>query len=184
MGSTETTPGAPLSHRPTPLGNGTAGQGSDGAVSQSLKSLARQVLSRSGRRTNSVPRPVPHAAPGGTSWDAADWRAYFDEWAGIAEHDQGAALPVAEALAYAATVGEWCCRHPIPEGDHSECHHCRELRQGAAIVPVLNGMGGHFWIHNGCLPAHLEARRQQAIAALRAIGLEPPASYQSERQAR
>jgi hypothetical protein len=184
MDSTESSPNAPLSHRPTLLGNGTAGQGSNGTGSQSLKSLAKQVLKRSAQRTNPVPRPVPHAVPSGTSWDAADWRAYFDERAGIAEHDQGAALPVAEALAYDATVGEWCRRHPIPEGDHSECHHCRELRQGAAIVPVLNGMGGHFWIHNECLPAHLEARRQQAIAALRAIGLELPASYQSERQAR
>jgi hypothetical protein len=183
MGSTETTPGAPLSHCPTPLGNGTAGHGADGAGSQSLKSLARQVLRRCGRRANSVPRPVPQSVPSGTSWDASDWRVYFNEWAGIAEHDQGVPRPVAETLAYAATVGEWCRRHPIPEGDPSECHHCKTLRHYTPIVPVLNGAGGHFWIHNSCLPAHLEARQQQGITALRAMELEPPASYQSEGQA-
>jgi hypothetical protein len=170
---------APLSHRPTLLGGGTAGQSLDGTGAPSLKSLARKVLERTSGRENLVPHPVPRSRLAGTRWGAPDWQAYFDEQAGIAEHEHGCVRTVSDVRAYSACVVEWCRQHPVPENDPSECRYCRELRQVASIVPVLNGAGGHFWVHIDCLAAHLEMRRQEAIAALRAIGLEPPAGYRN-----
>lgn len=177
MNSAESGPDSPLSHRPAPLGSGTAGQRLHGAGAASLKSLARKVLERAKTHGNLVPQLVPATRLDGTKWDATDWHTYFDERASIAEYQHGCNRTVAEVRGYSACVVEWCRQRPIPENDPSECRYCHELRQGASIVPVLNGAGRHFWIHNDCLPAHLETRRRHAILALQAIGLEPPAAY-------
>jgi hypothetical protein len=168
---------AELSHRPTPLGSGTAGQSLNSTLVPSLKSLAQKVLQRAGQQGAAVPSHVPPRKPNGTPWDADDWRACFDEHAGIAEHESGCARTVAEVRAYSACVVEWCRQNPVPENEPSECRHCREARQGHSTVPFLNGAGGHFWIHIDCFPAHLEVRRQRAIAGLCAMGLEQPAGY-------
>jgi hypothetical protein len=178
MNSVDSATSAQLYHRPPPLGSGTAGQSLDGVGAGSLKSLARRVLQRAGQQGTPVPSRVPHGKATGTPWDTRDWRAYFDEQAGIAEHEHGCTRTVADVRAYSACVVAWCQRHPVPENDPAECRHCREDRQYTSIVPVLNGAGGHFWVHVDCLPAHIEVRRQQAIATLRTLSLEPPAGYQ------
>jgi hypothetical protein len=166
-----------MSHRPAPLGSGTAGQSLNGALAPSLKSLARKVLQRAGQLGAAVPPPVPPSKLTGTPWDAIDWRAYFDEYAGISQHECGCVLTVAEVRAYSACVVEWSRQHPVLENESAECRYCREDRQYASIVPVLNGAGGHFWVHIDCLPAHLEMRRRDAIAALCTNGLRPPVGY-------
>ena len=45
--------------------------------------------------------------PGVDGWSAEDWRAFFDERAGIAEFDGGLPRAAAEALAFDCCVVEW-----------------------------------------------------------------------------
>jgi hypothetical protein len=45
-------------------------------------------------------------------WGPEDWRAYFDERAGIREHDGKLARDEAERLAFEDTISQWLCRHP------------------------------------------------------------------------
>lgn len=45
------------------------------------------------------------------SWDAADWQAYYDERAAIAEYDGGLSRAEAEALAFESCVAEWLIRN-------------------------------------------------------------------------
>src|ERR671911_179059 len=108
MNSLDSVNSAQLSHRPAPLGSGTAGQSLDGAGAGSLKSLARRVLQRAGQQGTHVPPRVPQAKATGTPWDATEWRAYFDEWAAIAEHEHSCTRTVADVRAYSACVVAWC----------------------------------------------------------------------------
>ena len=69
------------------------------------------------------------------SWKAEDWRAFFDERAGIAEFDNGLSRPDAEARAFACCVSEWLVRNPAvsPAG---HCLGCGKGEQGTpAILP-------------------------------------------------
>jgi hypothetical protein len=47
-------------------------------------------------------------------WSDEDWRAFFDERAGIAEFDGGLSRAEAEAQAFACSVDEWLNHHPVP----------------------------------------------------------------------
>lgn len=48
--------------------------------------------------------------PGNDGWSDEDWRALYDERAGIAEFDGGLPRPAAEALAFECCVVEWLNR--------------------------------------------------------------------------
>ena len=65
--------------------------------------------------------------PGGDGWSGEDWRAFFDERAGIAEFDGGLPRDQAEARAFACCVAEWLNRNPVrsPPG---RCHRLRRSR--------------------------------------------------------
>ena len=110
--------------------------------------------------------------PGVDGWSAADWRAFFDERAGIAEFDGGLPRAKAEALAFDCCVVEWLNRNPA----WSELGHClkcgREDRPGDPLVPFGTEPGSHAWLHRTCWPAWHRARQDEAIAALRAMGIE------------
>jgi hypothetical protein len=45
--------------------------------------------------------------PAGNGWSAADWHAFFDERAGIAEFDGGLSRLEADDHAFACSVNEW-----------------------------------------------------------------------------
>ena len=49
--------------------------------------------------------------PANDGWSAEDWRALFDERAGIAEFDGGLPRADAEARAFACCVAEWLDRN-------------------------------------------------------------------------
>jgi hypothetical protein len=51
--------------------------------------------------------------PMGNGWSAADWHAFFDERAGIAEFDDGLSRSEAEDHAFACSVSEWLNRNPV-----------------------------------------------------------------------
>ncbi len=180
--------GVPLSHA---LGNGTLGQ--PPRARPSLKALAARVL-EGARETV----PLSHAMGNGTvgqaaaspasreserpaEWDAEDWRAHFDERAGIAEHDGGLSPADAERQAFQCCVVEWQWRNPPPPSGPAWCAHCREPlgEPGRDALPFLTGDGGHVWLHSGCHGDWTAQRRAEAVAALAILG-PPTAPARSE----
>ncbi len=179
----------PLSHA---LGNGTVGQ--PPRARPSLKALAARVLENA---RESV--PLSHALGTGTvgqavtssklstvtgparpesllepvRWDADDWRAFFEERAGVAEHDGGLERADAELQAHECCVMEWRCQHPPPASGPGSCAHCGEPidEPGRDGLPFLTGAGGHTWLHSGCHGDWTARRRAEAIAALEGFGI-------------
>jgi hypothetical protein len=109
--------------------------------------------------------------PSQSGWSAEHWRAYFDKRSGIAESNHGLPRAEAEALASACCVIEWLNQHPAPStpGRCARCGRPESLR--AVVLPFGTKSGTHAWLHAECWPAWHQARRADAIAALRAIGI-------------
>ena len=107
--------------------------------------------------------------------DAEDWWAFFDERAGIAEHDGGLSRTDAERQAYECTLSEWLRQHPPPASGPAWCTHCGEPlgEPGREGLPYLTGDGGHTWLHSGCHGDWTAQRRAEAVAALAILGLRP-----------
>ena len=107
-------------------------------------------------------------------WKAEDWRAFFDERAGIAEFDGGQPRIDAEALAFERCLVEWLNSHP-QYSDAGHCAWCKKPdRDGHAIVPFGTESHGHTWLHPECWDDWYENRRETARQALAAMGLEFP----------
>ncbi len=107
------------------------------------------------------------------AWTPEDWRAFFDERAGIAEHDGGLSPDDAERQAFECCVMEWRCQHPPPASGPERCPHCGEpIREpGRDGLPFLTGDGGHTWLHSGCHGDWTAQRRAEAVTALAILGL-------------
>lgn len=104
-------------------------------------------------------------------WDKAEWVAFYDERAAIAEHDGG----LGKAQAYEACIIQWLTLNPVPATSPDVCAQCLSPEtEGMALIPVLNGAGGHIWLHSQCHPRWMANRRNQARRALKRISL--PAS--------
>ncbi len=108
-----------------------------------------------------------------SDWTAEDWRAHFDERAGIAEHDGGLTRATAEQQAFECCVIEWLWRNPPPVSGHDRCAHCGQPlgEPGRDGLPYLTGNGGHVWLHSGCHGDWTGQRRVEAAAALAILGL-------------
>ena len=111
-------------------------------------------------------------------WDATDWQAYFDERAGVREHDGELPRHDAERLALNDCIDWWLTQHPpTPTDDTTGCVHC-----GAALgddgVPVLAG-GAHTWLHSRCHRSWLAKRQAEAEQALQAMGVAPAIAQRS-----
>ena len=112
---------------------------------------------------------------GDDEWSAEDWQAFFDERAGIAEHDGGLSRGEAEALAFDHCVMEWLMRHPV-RSNPSACLRCgRAEDERAFVLPFGTEASGHAWLHSDCWPAWHAARKTEAAAALSAMGVGSPA---------
>lgn len=110
-------------------------------------------------------------------WNAADWRTFYDERAGIAEFDGNQPRHQAEALAYQTTIIEWMNITPPTDLSEDRCAGCGEAlgEIGSAAVPVLAGGGAHAWVHHGaCHKRFQAARKAEAIKALEAMGISAP----------
>ena len=102
---------------------------------------------------------------GRDSWVDEDWRAFFDERAGIAEFDGGLPRLEGEARAYACCVAEWLNRNPVRSPPDS-CLRCGEAEQGHdPLLPFGTEGGGHAWLHSRCWSAWYAARQAEAVAA-------------------
>jgi hypothetical protein len=104
--------------------------------------------------------------PGGDGWSGEDWRAFFDERAGIAEFDGGLPRDQAEARAFACCVAEWLNRNPV----RSSPGHCRRCGQSEhsqdPLLPFGTAPTGHAWLHSRCWPEWHAHRKAEAVAAL------------------
>jgi len=102
----------------------------------------------------------------GHSWSGDDWRAFFDERAGIAEFDGGLPRGQAEADAFTSCVTEWLNCNPVRSSPDS-CLLCGEAEQGHdPRLPFGTESTGHAWLHSRCWSAWYAARRAEAAAAL------------------
>jgi hypothetical protein len=112
--------------------------------------------------------------PAGNGWSAADWHAFFDERAGIAEFDDGLSRSEAEDHAFACSVSEWLNRNPVtsPAG---RCVACGDREYGYdPLLPYGVEPTGHAWLHSRCWEAWHAARKREAAAALKAMGVGKP----------
>jgi hypothetical protein len=88
------------------------------------------------------------------------------------EHDDNLIWPRigAEALAFEASVIQWLNRNaaPSPAG---RCAWCGQLESdGPGIVPFGTEPGSHAWLHGECWRPWHQARRDEAVKAIRRIG--------------
>ena len=99
-------------------------------------------------------------------WTAEDWKAFFDERAGIAEFDGGQSREQAEAMAFESCVVEWMNRHPC-RTDPGRCAACgKPYREGHAVIPFGTESHGDTWLHSECWNEWCENRRRSAQQAL------------------
>jgi hypothetical protein len=109
--------------------------------------------------------------PGKDGWTAEDWQARFDERAAAAEFHRGLSHAEAELWAFESVVIEWLNANPSPS-PAGLCRWCGKSETvGAVILPFGTEPRTHAWLHAECWPAWHQARRAEAIAALRAIGI-------------
>lgn len=111
-------------------------------------------------------------------WDSADWQAFFDERAGIAEFDRDVSRQEAEDHALECCIVEWLNRHREPS-DPSQCAHCRRPDRSEHVV-VPFGTVHHTWLHPECWAAWHKTQRVQAIAALSLMGIVRPIKLPSD----
>jgi hypothetical protein len=113
-------------------------------------------------------------------WTAEDWQVFFDERAGIAEFDGGLPRPEAEARAFACCVVEWLNRNSV-RSQSGRCLGCGSSEQPHdPLLPFGTEIAGHAWLHSHCWPAWCAEREAEAVAALRAMGITPPAEFPVE----
>ena len=114
--------------------------------------------------------------PGDDGWSAEDWRAFFDERAGIAEFDGGLSRAEAEVSAFTHCVAEWLNRNPMrsPPG---RCFGCGEYEPRMIIsCPSASEVRARA----GCIRVAFRryaGRKAEAVAALAAIGIRAPANF-------
>ncbi len=115
------------------------------------------------------------------AWTPEDWRAFFDERAGIAEHDGGLSRADAERQAHECCVMEWLWRNPPLASGPERCAHCGQPlgEIGRYGLPYLKSDGRHTWLHSGCHGDWKARRRAEAVAALAILGL-PTAPARSD----
>ncbi len=123
------------------------------------------------RHKPEILRLLQAAAEPVAAWDELDWRAHFDERAGVAEFDGCLPRREAESMAYRSCVSEWMCQN-VQTSEPGECAWCkRGDLAGRPVLPYGDENSGHSWLHGECWGAWWEHRRQDAIAALADFGI-------------
>ena len=108
---------------------------------------------------------------GSDGWSGEDWRALFDERAGIAEFDGGLPRMSAETRAYAYCVAEWLNRIPVrsPPGPCQGCGGSERARD--KLLPFGTKQTGQPWLHSCCRETWRASRKSEAVTALSAFGI-------------
>jgi hypothetical protein len=117
---------------------------------------------------------------GRDGWSGEDWRAFFDERAGIAEFDGGLPRQQAEARAFMCCVADWLNRNPV-RSSADRCLRCGEAEQDHdALLPFGTESTGHAWLHSHCWSAWYAGRHAEAVAALEAMGIATPTGFPND----
>ena len=88
--------------------------------------------------------------PDASGWTPEDWRAYFEERAGIRQFEGGFERSEAERLAFGDCVTEWLTRNP-ERNKPTICSACGSGdKANEPVVPFGVQRFGHTWIHHGC----------------------------------
>jgi len=141
------------------------------AVGVTEKEQHHQQVSASVTPVTPVTPPRPLSGEHAAEWDADDWRAYFDERAGIAEYDGGLGRCAAESLAFKNCMSEWLDRHPEPSRPEC-CAWCGGTEtSGSTVVPFGTEAHHHTWLHPECWAPWYQRRRERAKEALEAMGI-------------
>lgn len=101
-------------------------------------------------------------------WSAADWVAFWEERAAIAEFDGGLTRAAAETVASDAFIARWLAVTPPAPGAPETCAACAKPAGPIDSLPVLIA-GDVRSVHPGCARNFFERRQAQAHAALAAI---------------
>ena len=106
--------------------------------------------------------------PADDGWSAEDWQAFFDERAGIVEHDGGFPRLDAEMSAFEDCVDHRLALHPPALADHGYCLRCgtpvSDQDKASVVVTCVGGTTGR--LHSGCAPTWKNRRRWEARTAL------------------
>jgi hypothetical protein len=113
-------------------------------------------------------QPLPLLPSASANWTNEDRRRRLEERSIIAMRS-GLSRAAAE-MAIEFCVVEWLNVHPDPSPP-GRCAWCSKPDSpGAVSAPFGTAPGTHAWLHPECWPAWQQARKANAIAALRAIG--------------
>jgi hypothetical protein len=157
---------------------GQTSQRAHGTIQKSMERATANTAEINLTALLAVPHPVNCAnfagfADGGKRlgrhrWSAADWQAFFEERASMAEADSGLPRAQAEVQSFAHCVDQWLSRNPIrsPPG---RCLGCGSGDHGHDPLKPF-GVDLCAWLHSRCWPNWLASRRAEAVAALKAIG--------------
>jgi len=111
------------------------------------------------------------ARPG---WSVADWRAFFDERAGIAEHDGGLDRPQAERQAFTDCVRQFLRRHAPGYRPDVKCLHCGDMVIKAEAWPLVCPDNLARWVHHTCFDDFQLLRVRDAVLCLDRLGIADP----------
>jgi hypothetical protein len=84
------------------------------------------------------------------------------------QNDENSPRRQAKDRTFESVVVGWLNQHPAPSAP-GRCAWCgRPESPSAVVLPFGNEPGTHAWLHAECWPAWHQARRADAVAALRA----------------
>jgi hypothetical protein len=115
----------------------------------------------------------PRSAVEPATLSAADWRAEYDECAGIAEFDGHRSRADAERMAWLSVANRWYCLHgePVPA---ALCAGCRRPLSGSEVLLLPHGERAHVDADHGCIIAYGRRWKVAAAAALETMGIPTP----------
>lgn len=113
-------------------------------------------------------------------WSVPDWRAYYDERAGIFEYELGHTRAAAEELAFYACVRRWLERNPPGYRPDLKCLHCGDMTFKSDATPIVCGDNLQRWVHHACTPDFRLLRTHDATVALGCLGIVDPLAPKPE----
>jgi hypothetical protein len=111
------------------------------------------------------------------NWHAEDWRARFDERAGFLEHDGGWSRLEAEVRAFEQCIVDWLNANPTFSLT-GRCAWCGKPETPSAMVLPFGAGEHHEWLHAECWALWYQRRREEAVLALRGMGIAPSGSLE------
>jgi hypothetical protein len=140
----------------------------DDLVLEASRSPAAEVVDLLSRHKAGI---VALLRPVRVGWSAEDWRAFFDERAGVAEFDADLPRREADARAFSCCVAEWLNRNPV-HSQPGRCLNCGRSEQvHDPLLPFGTEITGHAWFHGRCWPSWHNARTEEAVAAMADLGI-------------